>query len=450
MTRKKLPEGTNNLACKNNIIKVLCIIICLTSIVTLAGCGSNDDDTLKEHSLMAGITRSDSVKSYDFSDTVTQPSKYETFSASVTDFTVSLLKSSAVEGENNIISPLSLYSSLTILQNGTGSQTQREFKKLLGSEMSFDEINICSHYLRERLMAFNSDGENEEDEKEKGVVNVFNALFMNEGYDLNRTFLQKTYNYYDLNAYQLDLSSSTAKDEINNWISTHTNGEIKELLEDTNKEMFLVNTTFLEAQWLNAFDKGLSKNAAFHTANGDIETNFMVSNEYYIKSSKARGFIKNLDTIPCRFAAILPNEDIELGEYISKLNVTELNDLLSLENRPESVYVSMPSFSVSQQLDFSDTLKSMGFESMFSSSADFGNLVKSGNGLFVDSVFQKSTVDVNESGVRAAAATVTDFETSAPAFDENAVILDRPFLFVIFENESNIPIFIGTVNNPSE
>lgn len=64
--------------------------------------------------------------------------------------------------------------------------------------------------------------------------------------------------------------------------------------------------------------------------------------------------------------------------------------------------------------------------------------------LFVSSVQHKATLELKEDGVEASAATSVMLSRSVSAFS-----LDRPFVFIIFEDETGIPLFIGSVQNPS-
>lgn len=64
--------------------------------------------------------------------------------------------------------------------------------------------------------------------------------------------------------------------------------------------------------------------------------------------------------------------------------------------------------------------------------------------LFVSSVQHQATLELKEDGVEASAATSVMLSRSGSAFS-----LDRPFVFIIFEDETGIPLFIGSVQNPN-
>jgi serpin B len=82
--------------------------------------------------------------------------------------------------------------------------------------------------------------------------------------------------------------------------------------------------------------------------------------------------------------------------------------------------------------------------------ADFSALGECGNGdnLYIGQVIHKTFLKLDEKGTRAgAAAAVTVFATSAMREAPPRVILDRPFIYLLLDTETNIPLFIGTVDS---
>ena len=68
----------------------------------------------------------------------------------------------------------------------------------------------------------------------------------------------------------------------------------------------------------------------------------------------------------------------------------------------------------------------------------------------IDSIFQKAKIILNEHGTKAAAATAIEFGITAfmPEI-RREVYLDKPFFYVIV-NGDGIPLFIGTVEDPTK
>ena len=56
---------------------------------------------------------------------------------------------------------------------------------------------------------------------------------------------------------------------------------------------------------------------------------------------------------------------------------------------------------------------------------------------------------MDELGTKAGAATVVEMEAGGAYTVTENVILDRPFLYAIVDKETDLPIFIGIVEDPA-
>ena len=65
-------------------------------------------------------------------------------------------------------------------------------------------------------------------------------------------------------------------------------------------------------------------------------------------------------------------------------------------------------------------------------------------GLYISEVLHKTFISVDEKGTKAGAVTKWKCGDSGPV-SEARVILDRPFVYAIIDNATNLPLFIGTV-----
>jgi len=79
---------------------------------------------------------------------------------------------------------------------------------------------------------------------------------------------------------------------------------------------------------------------------------------------------------------------------------------------------------------------------------DFSTSVDSEIPVYLDSINQDTRVAIDEEGVIAASYILLDFGAGAAMPPDEIIdfVLDRPFVFAITESE--IPLFIGTVNMP--
>lgn len=64
--------------------------------------------------------------------------------------------------------------------------------------------------------------------------------------------------------------------------------------------------------------------------------------------------------------------------------------------------------------------------------------------LFVSSVQHMSSIEINEEGAEAAAATSVVISRSNPSFTVN-----QPFFFALMDDLSQTPFFLGVISNPN-
>lgn len=79
--------------------------------------------------------------------------------------------------------------------------------------------------------------------------------------------------------------------------------------------------------------------------------------------------------------------------------------------------------------------------------ANFSSLGNSSEGnIFIGGVVHKTKIDVDEKGTKAGAVTSVGMVTSGAPIEPKTVNLNRPFLFMIVDEEFSMPIFIGVLN----
>ena len=114
---------------------------------------------------------------------------------------------------------------------------------------------------------------------------------------------------------------------------------------------------------------------------------------------------------------------------------------------PASVFTSMPKFEFDFTIEMNEALIMLGMPDAFDENkADFSEMAISPEGnLFISLVLHKTFVSVDERGTRAGAVTSVAMVGASAVFDYKFVVLDRPFVFAIIENATNLPIFIGAL-----
>ncbi|MGF7186825.1 serine protease inhibitor [Desulfitispora alkaliphila] len=70
--------------------------------------------------------------------------------------------------------------------------------------------------------------------------------------------------------------------------------------------------------------------------------------------------------------------------------------------------------------------------------------------LFISEVKHKSFIEVDEKGTEAAAATSVEVGKESVAIESFNMKVDRPFFFLIHDEDTNEILFSGTVVDPTE
>ena len=116
------------------------------------------------------------------------------------------------------------------------------------------------------------------------------------------------------------------------------------------------------------------------------------------------------------------------------------------------VYAAIPKFSYDYSITMNKMLTDMGMPTAFNPlSANFKNMAELvGNNLHIGTVLHKTFIEVDEEGTKAAAVTGIGVETTSIDPLCHYVKLDRPFVYMILDNETNLPIFIGALTQIQE
>ena len=65
--------------------------------------------------------------------------------------------------------------------------------------------------------------------------------------------------------------------------------------------------------------------------------------------------------------------------------------------------------------------------------------------IYIGEVLHKTFISVDELGTKAGAVTKVEMKDECAAMSEWVVNLNRPFVYMIVDNETNLPVFIGTM-----
>ena len=361
----------------------------------------------------------------------------EAFIKGQMDFSMDLFRKIAQKErcKNTLIAPISVSMALAMAANGAEDETLQEMQQVLGGH-SIETLNAYNMNWRVGLSG-----------NPKSKLQMANSIWIRDmqGFEAKDAFLAANAKVYNAQVFKapFDESGTTA---INRWVKEKTDGMIPQMINeiDPNTMMILINALALDAPWVDPYTDYQVRDGVFHSADGkEQKAKMMGSTEYsYLEGDGVIGFTRKYEGGQFAFGALLPTEQ-SLEDYVSSLDGETLLNILK-NKQTTMVRAQLPKFSSQFDISMNDALEAMGMPSAFL--GGFGKM--SNEDLFISEILHKATIDVNEDGTRASAATVISMaKSAAPTEEPKVVTLNRPFLYFIYDCETNLPIFIGTLTS---
>ena len=295
--------------------------------------------------------------------------------------------------------------------------------------------------------------------KDTSSFNVANSVWVEKEREITKIFRDKIKTVYKANVDNFDVEDPKGSaDKINNWCSNKTHGLIPEIISESNitydTSAILVNTVYFNSNWVKDwYEKDIPFNN-FHNTTSELPGIRNSVNRYYASNeATAFGmFYKN----GFEFIGILPKQE---GNFnVSDIDIEQLikNDRTDLY---DEIYAEMPKLKFETNT-YSDngknilklSLEKLGLDEIFTTNAHLENVVVANQDeiTYVSDIIQKCTIDLDEYGTEASAATTVLIDTlsAAPPIEEPKiaeVILDRPYIFLIRDTKTNQIAFIGKV-----
>ena len=362
------------------------------------------------------------------------------FATDVAGFSFGLLKKCNDEDDNILVSPLSIMQALGMTANGASGETKEQMEKLLSEELNLDLINkMYKQYVNE----ITSD--------EAIKLAVANSIWINNnvGFTVNQEFATKCLSYYDAKMYSAPFNMDTVN-SINQWVSDNTDAMIDKIIDrfSGDEMMVIINAIVFDAEWERIYYDDQVRNTPFYGIKGTNDVEGMYSEEkYYLEDDNTTGFIKDYKG-GFRFVALLPDEDVDIDDYIQNFTEEKYMELMA-NKREVRVDAMLPKFEYDYQIGLIEPLKEMGMEQAFmQGQADFTQMSDEKLNMYISDVIHKTHIKVGEKGTKAAAVTAVIVEGNSvkPIVPEiKEVHLNRPFVYVIIDEKTEAPIFIGAV-----
>ena len=352
-----------------------------------------------------------------------------------------------LQGEGNTAySPVNVYMAMAMLAETTGGNSRQQILDLFGLDSIADLRKQAKHMWNAHYCA-------------DGQTNLLlgNSLWLDDAYSFKKETADLLANRYYASSFHGDLGTEEMNELLRSWLNENTGGLLKDQAENVELSPYtafaLTSTVYFTAAWENEFFIPKTKDAIFHSPDGDISASFMNETLYSYMCYWSDNFIAlALDLSGNnRMWLILPDEGYTVADIL------ESEDYLQMVLKPGAwqnkkeykVNLSLPKFDVSDQKDLIDGMKAMGVTDIFDDElSDFSPMTDTPE-LIVRMINHAARVTIDEKGCTGAAFTVVETGPTSVPMNPNEIdfVLDRPFLFVV-SSRDNLPLFAGVVNHP--
>ncbi|XP_056233244.1 serpin A3-5-like isoform X1 [Seriola aureovittata] len=363
------------------------------------------------------------------------------------EFTYSLYRKLAahadLQGKNIFFSPRSVSMALAALSVGARGETHEQLFSGLGFNSSLltqANVDQAFHTILER-----SNKLSQEDTSEG------TAVFMDNRFKPQPDFLEVLKQSYFSEGFNVDFSKTTdSANTINTYVAEKTKGKIDNLVEnlDPNTVMYLISYIYFKGKWQTPFDPKLTKEEDFIVAENTKVPVQMMNMEEDVDVYHDLAINTSVLHLPFNSSysmlLMLPNNMAELETAICPGHVTKW--LKWMKSRTYDIFV--PKFSIKNSYKLNDVLNQMGMTDMFGDRADLSG-ISEGQKLAVSEVVHQATLDVDEAGAIATAA--TGIGITLLSFRHIPVLkFNRPFMVMIVDRITEDTLFIGKITNPNE
>ena len=361
-----------------------------------------------------------------------------------TQFAFDIFKQLNKEDEDKsvFISPLSISTALSMTYQGAGGNTKDEMSETLNYKDI--DLQVINDTYKNHLRYLN-----QVDNKVKLKIN--NSIWMKEDKDINEDFLSVNKEIFNAYVEALDFSNDEAAEKINNWIDDATNGKISKMIDSPIPPqviMYLINAIYFKGEWVEEFDEKNTFDGEFYAGDGSSQNAMMMNKKDEVEYGQGTDF--KAVRLPygngkTAMYCVLPQNGTNINDFIENMDLQKWNEIKDSIQEHDDVILQIPRFKLEYGVkNLNDSLIALGMNDAFDFNADFSGITA---GIQISRVLHKAVIEVNEQGTEAAGVTVVEMTESAQIKDPLEFIADRPFLFMIEENETETILFMGKLYN---
>ncbi|XP_009676351.1 ovalbumin [Struthio camelus] len=361
--------------------------------------------------------------------------------------------------ENIFYSPLSIISALSMVYLGARENTKTQMEKVI----HFDKITglgesmesqcgtgVSIHTaLKDMLSEITKPSDNYS-------LSLASRLYAEQTYAILPEYLQCIKELYkeSLETVSFQTAADQARELINSWIESQTNGVIKNFLQpgsvDSQTELVLVNAIYFKGMWEKAFKDEDTQEVPFRiTEQESRPVQMMYQAGSFKVATVAAEKIKILE-LPyasgeLSMLVLLPDDISGLEQLETTISFEKLTEWTSsnmMEDRNMKVY--LPRMKIEEKYNLTSVLIALGMTDLFSPAANLSG-ISAAESLKMSEAIHAAYVEIYEADSEIVSSAGVQVEVTS---DSEEFRVDHPFLFLIKHNPTNSVLFFGRCISP--
>ncbi|XP_058451665.1 serine protease inhibitor 28Dc-like [Malaya genurostris] len=426
--------------------------------------------------------------------------QYDAASFAVTDLARRIGTVLGQQTNAGVFSPVSIACALSLLLLAANKETKQELLQLLNFNVEEQQKNTIHHQygrmLREvasskpdaqpipwRQNDRCSDEEDEDYTPESQIIHLANAIFVKRGLPLNSKFVDLSRAFYNSSVNQLDFANNPEQSasSINQWASENTFGKINQIVSNyvnTETQMIIASALYFKGLWKEVFEKQATTYKKFYpdgranpgTAK-DVLTMAVIGCFPYYDAVQYDAKIIGLPYQGDKTALyiIIPNNSSRsrLQRFQSTLTGKDIGDMVT-HMTVRKALIQIPKMKISNTINLRDVLQKLNLRTIFSpANSDLSGILEPSaqsspnpydrnrvvfqndalrQRLHASEIIHKVELEINEKGTEGGAITASTIFRSLPSV---TVRVDVPFLMLLGHDATQLPLFYGSIFDPS-
>lgn len=357
------------------------------------------------------------------------------------DFAARLYRAVSSRTDDNVfLSVFTLSNALSALLNTTSGPTQEQLLQGL-SLTGLEPQTLPDLFQNLRIL------------QEGAVINTKQgvAILPSQNFQVSSSYLDLVQTKFGGNVQSLAYTvPQEAADTINRWAQDQTGGQVQKLVTslDPQTELLLATVAFYQTRFSPAFNLSFTQDERFYVNKYNVVMVPMMfrADKYFLAydHSVKAGVLKLPMTDGTAMLVLLPDEDVDITTVEEEVSAEKIQAWIG-QLKKTKLEVQLPRFLFECSYSLRDILQTLDVTQVFQDNADIINM-GGAKGPKLTQVYHKSVVSVDESSDDiTTGGGVSAFSTLPPR-----LTINRPFIFIIYQQTTNSVLFIGRVIDPSK